>query len=213
MKPTAPSRHDLIVFATTPAVAYLCLVRLLVCSSCVPARTPCELRRCARAWVVSRQRARYGGRTRRALPHSRRCSSIPRQHGRPRREGSSGYSQTVQWPSASGLQALAVGWRIVRQHRVALAVRHYGATAPLSGTYRLRVVPWKQHRGYAKSALRLILPEARAVGLSYVEITTDPDNIASQRVIEANGGIFVEHFIKPRQFGCKPGMRFRIMFT
>ena len=74
-------------------------------------------------------------------------------------------------------------------------------------------MPWKQHRGYAKSALRLILPEAKAVGLPYVEITTDPDNIASQRVIEANGGIFVEHFIKPQQFGCKPGMRFRIMFT
>ena len=75
------------------------------------------------------------------------------------------------------------------------------------------VVPWKQCLGYAKSALRLILPEAKAVGLPYVEITTDPDNIASQRVIEANGGIFVEHFIKPEQFGCKPGLRFRIMFT
>jgi predicted acetyltransferase len=75
------------------------------------------------------------------------------------------------------------------------------------------VVPWKQHRGYAKSALRLILPEAKAVGLPYVEITTDPDNIASQRVIEANGGVFVEHLIKPQQFGCKPGLRFRITFT
>jgi predicted acetyltransferase len=75
------------------------------------------------------------------------------------------------------------------------------------------VVPWKQHRGYAKSALRLILSEAKAVGLSYVEITTDPDNIASRRVIEANGGILVEHFIKPQQFGCKPGLRFRITFT
>jgi predicted acetyltransferase len=74
------------------------------------------------------------------------------------------------------------------------------------------VVPWKQHRGYAKSALRLILPEAKAVGLPYVEITTDPDNIASQRVIEANGGILVEHFIKPQQYGCKPGLRFRITF-
>src|SRR5437762_10111878 len=61
------------------------------------------------------------------------------------------------------------------------------------------VVPWKQRLGYAKSALRLILPEARVIGLPYVEITTDPDNIPSQRVIEANGGIFVEHFIKPQQ--------------
>jgi len=54
---------------------------------------------------------------------------------------------------------------------------------------------------------------AKAVGLPYVEITTDPNNIASQRVIEANGGILVEHFIKPQQFGCKPGLRFRITFT
>jgi predicted acetyltransferase len=73
------------------------------------------------------------------------------------------------------------------------------------------VVPWKQSLGYAKSALSLILPEARAVGLPYVEITTDPDNIASQRVIEANGGILVEHFTKPPQFGSKPGLRFRIV--
>jgi predicted acetyltransferase len=75
------------------------------------------------------------------------------------------------------------------------------------------VVPWKQRLGYATSALRLILPEAKAVGLSYVEITTDPDNIASQRVIEANGGLLVEHFIKPQQFGSKPGLRFRLTFT
>jgi predicted acetyltransferase len=75
------------------------------------------------------------------------------------------------------------------------------------------VVPRKQRLGYAKSALRLILPEAKAVGLPYVEITTDPDNIAPQRVIEANGGILVEHFIKPQELGCKPGLRFRITFT
>jgi predicted acetyltransferase len=75
------------------------------------------------------------------------------------------------------------------------------------------VVPWKQRFGYAKSALRLILPEARAVGLPYVEIITDPANTASRRVIEANGGILVEHFIKPPQFGCKPGLRFRITFA
>ncbi|MFL6590389.1 MAG: GNAT family N-acetyltransferase [Chthoniobacterales bacterium] len=72
------------------------------------------------------------------------------------------------------------------------------------------VVPWKQRLGYAKLALSLMLPEARAVGLPYVEITTDPGNIASQRVIEGNGGILVERFVKPPQFGCKPGLRFRI---
>src|SRR5919109_686826 len=41
------------------------------------------------------------------------------------------------------------------------------------------VVPWKQGLGYAKCALRLMLAEVRAVGLPYVEITTDPANIAS----------------------------------
>lgn len=72
------------------------------------------------------------------------------------------------------------------------------------------VVPWKQRRGFATRALGLMLPEAKAVGLPYVEITTDPANIASQRVISANGGVLVERFIKPAQFGSKPGLRFRI---
>lgn len=72
------------------------------------------------------------------------------------------------------------------------------------------VVPWKRNRGYATSALRQMLPEARAEGLAYVEITTDPDNVASQRVIEANGGVLVERFTKPPQFGSKPGLRYRI---
>ena len=75
------------------------------------------------------------------------------------------------------------------------------------------VVPCKQRLGYAKAALRLLLPEAKAVGLPYVEITTDPDNVPSRRVIEANGGTLVEPFIKPKQFGCKPGLRFRITLT
>ena len=72
------------------------------------------------------------------------------------------------------------------------------------------VVPWKQGLGYAKSALGLILAEAKEVGLPYVEITTDPGNIASQRVIAANRGVLVERFTKPPQFGSKPGLRFRI---
>lgn len=72
------------------------------------------------------------------------------------------------------------------------------------------VVPWKQGRGYAKAALAQLLPVARSVGLPFVEITTDPENIASRRVILANGGVLVEHFIKPPQFGSKPGLRFRI---
>jgi predicted acetyltransferase len=75
------------------------------------------------------------------------------------------------------------------------------------------VVPWKQRRGYATLALRMLLPEARAEGLPFVEITTSPDNIPSQRVIAANGGVLVEHFTKPPHFGSVPGLRFRIDLT
>ena len=72
------------------------------------------------------------------------------------------------------------------------------------------VVPWKQGRGYATRALGLILPEARALGLPYVELTTDPDNVPSQRVIEANGGILVGCFRKPAAYGATDGLRYRI---
>jgi predicted acetyltransferase len=72
------------------------------------------------------------------------------------------------------------------------------------------VVPWKQGNGYAREALKLLLPEVRAVGLEFVEITTDPNNVASQRVIEANGGVLFERFVKPIQFGGKEGLRYRI---
>ena len=72
------------------------------------------------------------------------------------------------------------------------------------------VVPWKQRRGYATQALGDMLREARAEGLRYVEITTQPDNIPSQRVITANGGVFVEEFITPPSLGSKRERRYRI---
>jgi len=72
------------------------------------------------------------------------------------------------------------------------------------------VVPWKRRRGHARHALGLMLEEARRIALPYVEITTDADNLGSQAVILANGGVLHEHFIKPAQFGSKPGLRYRI---
>jgi predicted acetyltransferase len=57
------------------------------------------------------------------------------------------------------------------------------------------VVPWKRRRGYASEALRVMLEKARAIGLGRVEITTDLGNEASRRVIERNGGRWVEEFV------------------
>ena len=74
------------------------------------------------------------------------------------------------------------------------------------------VVPWKRQRGYATRALQLLLPQARDEGLAYVELTTDADNISSQRVIEANGGEVIERFFKSAAYGGAESLRFRIVF-
>jgi len=71
------------------------------------------------------------------------------------------------------------------------------------------VVPWKRGRGYASEGLRLLLADARALGLAYVELTTTPDNLPSQRVILVNGGQLVETFEVPA-YGEGQKLRFRI---
>src|SRR5215208_6539889 len=75
------------------------------------------------------------------------------------------------------------------------------------------VVPWKRRRGYATQALRLLLPQVRQEDLTYVEIVADADNIPSQRVIEANGGVLVERFTKSEAYGGQESLRYRIGLT
>lgn len=73
------------------------------------------------------------------------------------------------------------------------------------------VVPWQRNRGHATAALRAVLPHARSeAGLPYVEVTTDPDNLASRKVIERAGGVLFERFTKPAAFAAAPGLRYRI---
>lgn len=72
------------------------------------------------------------------------------------------------------------------------------------------VVPWKRNRGYATRALAAMLRRAREEGLPEVIITTDVDNVASQRVIEANGGTSPERFVRGPQYGHSEGLRYRV---
>lgn len=72
------------------------------------------------------------------------------------------------------------------------------------------VVPWKRGLGFATRALAELLPHARAVGLPYVDLTTDPENRPSQRVIESNGGWLVERFEKIGAYGGAASLRYRI---
>jgi predicted acetyltransferase len=70
------------------------------------------------------------------------------------------------------------------------------------------IVPWKQGQGYAGRALALLLPECRKQGLDYIELMTDLDNIASQKVITNNSGLFIDQFHADRH--GKDQLRFRI---
>ena len=72
------------------------------------------------------------------------------------------------------------------------------------------VVPWQQRRGHATRALALMLPLARERGLTHLEITTDPENLGSQKVILDNGGVLVGTFDKGAAYGHAPGLRYRI---
>jgi len=59
----------------------------------------------------------------------------------------------------------------------------------VSGHVGYAIVPWKQRRGYATRALALMLPVAHGIGLPRLLVTCDAGNVASRRVIKANGGI------------------------
>ncbi len=72
------------------------------------------------------------------------------------------------------------------------------------------VVPWKRGRGYATIALSQLLTQLSFTGLRYITVTTDPDNLMSQRVAEKCGAVFCEEFQKPSAFGGKKAYRFRI---
>lgn len=75
------------------------------------------------------------------------------------------------------------------------------------------IIPWKRGRGYAARALALLLPEAKKIGLPYVELTTEPENIASQKTILSCGGILIERFKKDKAYGDAEGsetLRYRI---
>jgi len=74
------------------------------------------------------------------------------------------------------------------------------------------VVPWKRNKGYATTALQLMLDEVKFCGLPYVELTTDIENEVSQKVILKCGGQFIGDFEKLPSNGGGKGRRFRIYF-
>jgi len=82
-----------------------------------------------------------------------------------------------------------------------------------SGHIGYAVVPWRQREGLATAALIAILPEARAIGLKHVDITTSPENPASVRVIEKAGGAFLGSHIANKALGGHETLQFQISLT
>jgi predicted acetyltransferase len=72
------------------------------------------------------------------------------------------------------------------------------------------IVPWKRERGYATTGLRRLLGQAKQRGLDYVELTTEPANLPSQKVILANGGRPLGPRRKIAAYGGTEELLFRI---
>ncbi|WP_047465955.1 GNAT family N-acetyltransferase [Rhizobium rhizogenes] len=74
-----------------------------------------------------------------------------------------------------------------------ITLRHLPGTSQLPlhlpGHVGYSIVPWKQGRGYATQALRLLLPIAAQAGFKRISIICNEDNLASRRVIEKLGGV------------------------
>jgi len=71
--------------------------------------------------------------------------------------------------------------------------------------------PSKRNQGYGKEILKLALPKAKALGLIKVLVTCDETNIASKKIIEANGGAF-ENSVK-QGFGKPKKLRYWITIS
>jgi predicted acetyltransferase len=71
----------------------------------------------------------------------------------------------------------------------------------VSGHVGYGVVPWRRGQGIATRALALLLPVAAKAGLARVLVTCDSDNLASRRVIEANGGVYRDTVAEPDRAG------------
>lgn len=54
--------------------------------------------------------------------------------------------------------------------------------------------PSKRNKGYGKKILELALPKTKELGINKVLVTCNETNIASKKIIEANGGVLENRF-------------------
>lgn len=92
-----------------------------------------------------------------------------------------GYVQATTWWYVDGEEYLG---RIQLRHTLTERLRAHG------GHIGYDVRPTARRRGYATTMLRDVLPLALAAGVEPAALVScDSDNVASRKVIEANGGV------------------------
>ena len=69
--------------------------------------------------------------------------------------------------------------------------------------------PSRRREGHAHRALKLALPEARALGLDRVLLTCDEDNDGSRLTIEGNGGVYEDSRNGKRRYWIPAGVTSR----
>jgi predicted acetyltransferase len=88
--------------------------------------------------------------------------------------------QTTFWLLRNG--DCVIG-EIQLRHRLTPALERFG------GNIGYAVRPSERRKGYARLMLKLVLDEARKLGMKRVLLTCSPDNTASARVMLANGAV------------------------
>jgi predicted acetyltransferase len=101
---------------------------------------------------------------------------------------------TLWW--AEGEQMLG---RLAIRHRLTPALERTG------GHIGYDVRPSARRRGHATAMLAAALPSARALGITEALLTCDETNVASQRVIEANGGRLIDPVGPKRRYRVSTG--------
>lgn len=108
---------------------------------------------------------------------------------RQQREQSSGRHLPAGYVPASSFW-LVDGRRVVGlvaiRHRLNRSLQVFG------GHIGYAIAPFARRRGYGTAILRLALPQARALGIRRALLTCSPRNTGSRKIIERNGGRFVD---------------------